>query len=98
MKLSEKQKKHLRQLGHALKPLVQTGNQGLTEAVLRQIEEAIEYHELIKVRLIAEDREQKQQFIDQVVDATGAHLVQKIGHVILIYRHNPERNRIQLPN
>lgn len=96
MNLSEKQKKQLRQLGHDLKPLVQTGNQGLTDAVKRQINEAIDYHELIKVRLNAEDREQKKEFIAEVIEATNACLVQQIGHVILIYRPNPERNRIKL--
>lgn len=96
MNLTEKQKVALRRQGHALKVLVQTGNQGLTPAVLNQIKEGIDYHELIKVRVLADDRDAKKEMIKTIVAEIGATLVQNIGHVILLYKHNPERNRITL--
>ena len=95
--LSQKQKHHLRGLGHSIKPVVQLGNSGLTDAVLCQIEEAIDHHELIKVRVLAADREEKQQFIDRIIEHTAAHLIQKVGHMILIYRKHPEKPKIELP-
>ena len=95
--LSQKQKHHLRGLGHAIKPVVQLGNSGLTDGVLRQIEEAIEHHELIKVRVIAADRSEKKRYIDHIVESTDAHLIQQVGHMILIYRKHPKKPKIELP-
>jgi RNA-binding protein len=99
LKLNEQQRRHLRRLGHQLKPVVRTGNAGLTEAVLLEIEGALEHHELIKVKLVAEDREQRQAFSDDICRRTGAALVQSVGQMILLYRANPQRKgqRIALP-
>lgn len=94
MNLTEKQKQALRRQGHTLRVLVQTGNLGLTPAVMKQINEALDYHELIKVRVLADDRETKKAMIANIVAETGAELVQNVGHVILIYKLNPERKRI----
>lgn len=94
MNLTEKQKQALRRQGHTLRVLVQTGNLGLTPAVMKQINEALDYHELIKVRVLADDREAKKAMIANIVAETGAELVQNVGHVILIYKLNPERKRI----
>ena len=58
MNLSTKQK-HLKGLAHPLKPVVMLGNNGLTEGVLAEIEQALEHHELIKVKIASEDRDTK---------------------------------------
>lgn len=98
MTLTEKQKRHLRGLGHSLKPVVQTGNAGLTEAVLAEAERAIDHHELIKVRLMAADHAERDAMIQTVSDHCGALLVQRVGHIALFYRPNPKKkNRIELP-
>ncbi len=99
LKLTETQKRHLRRLGHQLNPVVRTGNAGLSEAVMNEIELALEYHELIKVKLVAEDRSQRQQFGERICRQTGAVLVQAVGQIVLLYRPNPERKgaRIALP-
>lgn len=96
--LNERQKRHLRRLGHGLKPVVRTGNAGLTEAVLAELEVALRDHELVKVKLVAEDRAQRRAFTETLLDRTGAMLVQAIGQMVLIYRPNPDkRQRIALP-
>lgn len=97
--LNEEQKRHLRRLGHQLKPVVRTGNAGLTEAVMEEIEIALAHHELIKVKLVAEDRQQRLEFAQSICERTGAAQVQSIGQIVLLYRANPERKRgrIALP-
>lgn len=99
MSLTPAQKRYLRGLGHDLHPLVRTGSAGLTEAVLAELERALTDHELVKIRLLADDREQRSQYLRQVLTTTGAELVQRVGHVVLLYRPNPERKRgrIELP-
>ena len=97
MELTQKQKHHLRGLGHAIKPIVQLGGSGLTDAILRQIEEAVDHHELIKVRLLAGDRDAKKLHIEKIIDYTGAELIQQVGHMVLIYRKHPEKPKIELP-
>lgn len=100
MNLSESQKKHLRGLGHQLKPLVMVGDAGLSDALLAEFESTLDHHELIKVRVRVGDREARDAMIGQLCADSGASLVQRIGNVALLYRPNlnkkPER-RVQLP-
>jgi RNA-binding protein len=97
--LNARQKRHLRRLGHDLKPVVRTGNAGLTDAVLAELDGALDDHELVKVKLVADDRQQRRDYTDEIVAATGAELVQSIGHMVLVYRPNPDkREPIALPS
>lgn len=96
MKLNEKQKRHLRQLAHPLKPVVIIGDAGLTEGVLRELDLSLEHHELLKVRINAEDRESRQALIEQLCKKSRSELVQRIGHVAVLYRR-AEKPRIKLP-
>ncbi|NCF23631.1 MAG: ribosome assembly RNA-binding protein YhbY [Gammaproteobacteria bacterium] len=98
MTLSEPQKKYLRGLGHALKPVVMVGDAGLTEAVLSEFNSCLEHHELIKVRVKVGDRPERDRIITKLCDAGHAELVQRIGNMALLFRENPEKKkRIQLP-
>jgi len=96
MALNSKQKKYLRGLGHGLNPVVMVGDKGLNEAVMTEIEMALEHHELIKVRLRS-DREQRRSWVDQIARETRAELVHSIGQVACYFRANPERQVIELP-
>lgn len=96
MNLNNKQKQHLKTLAHPLKPVVMLGNNGLTEGVLAEIEQAIEHHELIKIKLGAEERETKKLIADAIVRETGAINVQIIGSILVLYRPAKER-KITLP-
>lgn len=86
MKFTTKQIKFLRARAHKLKPVVIVGNAGLTEAVLNEVESRIEHHELIKVRLNAENREDRAAMIDTICRSVHAILVSSIGHVAVFYR------------
>ena len=97
MKLSEAQKKHLRGLGHKLKPSVMIGDAGLSEAVYAEFESTIDHHELIKVRVRVGDRDARDSIISELCTKSGAELIQRIGNIALLYRPNPEKQRIQLP-
>ncbi|WP_392587313.1 ribosome assembly RNA-binding protein YhbY [Serratia ureilytica] len=96
MNLNNKQKQHLKGLAHPLKPVVMLGNNGLTEGVLAEIEQALEHHELIKVKIAAEDRETKTLIADAIVRETRACNVQVIGSTLILYRPSKER-KISLP-
>ena len=97
MKLKSSQVRFLRRRAHHLKPVVQLGQQGLTEAVLAAIEEALTDHELIKVRLPALPREEKRHLCLEIRERSGAVEVQRIGHILVLYRPHPERPRLELP-
>ena len=96
MILTNKQKQFLKGLAHSLKPVVQLGQNCLTEGVLAEIDNAINHHELIKVRVTSEDREQKALIVDAIVRETKAIKLQVVGHVLTIYKQSDER-KIDLP-
>ena len=96
MNLSTKQKQHLKGLAHSLKPVVLLGANGLTEAVLAEIEIALDHHELIKVKVASEDRETKNLIIEAIIRETEAEKVQVIGKTLVLFRQSQER-KIELP-
>jgi RNA-binding protein len=96
--LTEAQKKHLRRLAHPLQPIVTLGNAGLTDAVVNELERALEDHELVKVRARAPDREQRDAWLAELARRTRGILVQRIGNVAVIYRADPALPRIVLPD
>ncbi|WP_418113913.1 ribosome assembly RNA-binding protein YhbY [Vibrio scophthalmi] len=96
MNLSTKQKQHLKGLAHSLKPVVLLGANGLTEAVLAEIEIALNHHELIKVKIATEDRETKILIVDAIVRESGAEKVQVIGKTLVLFRQTEDR-KIELP-
>ena len=86
MSLSIAEKKRFRRIGHELKPIVLTGSNGLTDGVLAETDRALEDHELIKVRVNSEDREERAAAIQEIAHQTRAHIVQTIGKIVLLYR------------
>lgn len=97
MNLNNKQKQYLKGLAHPLKPVVMLGNNGLTEGVLAEIEQALQHHELIKVKIAAEERETKALIADAIVRETKAINVQVIGNMLVLYRPSTEDRKIILP-
>ncbi len=92
------QRKYLRGLAHGYKPLVHIGKEGLTDNVLRTIDEAITAHELIKVKLTAE-RDEREQLTPIIEDRLGCECVGSIGRIAILYREHPdpEKRRITFP-
>ncbi|WP_434926897.1 ribosome assembly RNA-binding protein YhbY [Shewanella sp. HL-SH8] len=96
MNLTTKQKQHLKGLAHNLKPVVMLGANGLTEGVLAEIDSALSYHELIKVKVASSDRELKNAIVDAIVRETQSTKVQTIGHILVIFRQSAEM-KIAIP-
>lgn len=96
MPLSNPQRRYLRGLTHALKPVVIVAEKGLSDNVQAEIELALEHHELIKVKLRAE-REQRTLWTEQISSTLGAELVHQVGQVACYYRRHPNKPKIALP-
>lgn len=79
-------KKILKARAHALKPVVITGQNGLSDAVINEIDLALEHHELIKVRINASDRAERLMMSAEICQRLSAEMIQSIGHIIAIYR------------
>ncbi|MFO5197548.1 YhbY family RNA-binding protein, partial [Salmonella enterica subsp. enterica serovar Typhimurium] len=86
--------KHLRGLGHALKPVIAVGQAGLSDAVVAETVRALADHELIKVRVTGMERDVRDEALDSLATRTGSHIVGRIGHTAVLYRRNPEKSRI----
>lgn len=97
MHLSKTQIRHLRSLGHHLKPVVRVGQHGLRAAVLDEIGHALDAHELIKIKIVA-DRDSRATLLETVCRDTGATPVHSIGQVAVLFRRNPKKPRIALPS
>ena len=94
--LSKNAVRFLRGIGHDLSPLVTVADKGLTENVMQEIENGLNHHELIKIKLRT-DRETRKTHQEDIIKATGALLVQSIGQVLTVYRHNPKKPVYELP-
>ena len=90
--LSIQERKRLRQIGHVLNPVVMIGSQGLTENVVEEANRALLDHELIKIKVVAEDREQRAALIEEIAQATDAQIVQTIGKIVLLYKKAAKQN------
>jgi RNA-binding protein len=95
--LTSSQSRFLRGHAHDLKALLQIGAKGLTPAFLVELDAVLEQHELVKVKIGAEDREARDIMIAEIVDKSGAGLVQRIGHVAVLYRPSKDHRQIVLP-
>lgn len=95
--LTSQQRQYLKQQAHKLNPVVMIGNKGLTDNVLEEIDQALRAHELIKVRVNLKEREERQQVVSQITETVAAEKVQVIGHILILWRQNPDKPRIQLP-
>lgn len=95
--LTPAQARFLRGQAHGLKALLQVGGKGLTESLLAELDGALEQHELIKVKVAAEDRQARVATIDELARRSEATLVQQIGHVAVLFRPSRDKRRIVLP-
>ena len=86
MKASTQDKKRFRSIGHNLKPVVTVAQKGITENIKAELNRALNEHELIKVKVVVESRESKEALIKQIQSSVSAECIQKIGHVLLLYR------------
>jgi RNA-binding protein len=95
--ISAAQKRHLRGLAHALKPVIMVGGKGVTDALVAELDIALERHELLKVKVAAEDRDTRDAWMADLAARSGAALVQRVGHTVTLYRASAEKPQIVLP-
>lgn len=95
--LTAAQKRHLRAIAHSLKPVILMGAKGLSEALVNELKLALERHELVKVKLAAEDREARDAALDQLAKDSDSQIVQRIGNIGVLFRRNKEQPLIVLP-
>ena len=88
--LSKQEILALRARAHHLNSVVMIGQHGLTEAVIRETETALNAHELIKVRVLGDERDERLLIGEELCAATGAQLVQHIGKLLVLYRERAD--------
>jgi len=96
--LTSKQRAHLRSLAHHLKPIIQVGTDGVSEAVLKTVKEAFNTRELLKVKVLEAAPESARETGDAIVAALDeVQVAQTIGRTVVLYRPHEENPEIQLP-
>lgn len=88
--LSKQQINEFKALAHNLNPVVMIGQKGLTEAIIQETHTALQSHELIKVRIFSDEREERLAIAEQLTQAVQAQLVQHIGKLLVLYRQRIE--------
>ncbi|MEK6198100.1 MAG: ribosome assembly RNA-binding protein YhbY [Desulfobacterales bacterium] len=99
-KLTSKQVRYLKGLGHHLKPLVMLGREGLNENVIIAANAVLTAHELLKVKVGNGCPIDRREAADITAEKTGSEIVQILGKTFLLFRANPDRNdelKIKLP-
>lgn len=95
--LTGKQKRYLRSLAHHLNPIFQVGKGGVNEHMIKNIEEAIEVRELMKISVLNNCLEDRHEVAEELAQGAGAELVQVIGKVIVLYKESRDNKTIELP-
>ncbi|MGE6488360.1 ribosome assembly RNA-binding protein YhbY [Paenisporosarcina sp. NPDC076898] len=95
--LTGKQKRFLRSQAHHLSPIFQVGKGGVNEHMLKQIQEALEVRELIKISILQNCEDDKQEVAQALAKGTKAELVQLIGLTVVLYKASKNNKKIELP-
>lgn len=95
--LTSAQNRFLRGQAHDLKALLQIGGKGVSDGVVAELRQLLEDHELVKVKVGAADRDERDALIAALAERADAALVQRIGHVAVLYRPSKDKRRIILP-
>ena len=91
IEISPGERRALRARAHLLHPLVMIGESGLTPAVLHEIDNALKTHDLIKIRVLGDDRAARSDILDTICQSLDAGPVQTIGKILVVYRPLPEK-------
>ncbi|MBU8879467.1 ribosome assembly RNA-binding protein YhbY [Bacillus sp. FJAT-29790] len=95
--LTGKQKRFLRSKAHHLNPIFQVGKGGVNENMIKQVSEALEARELMKISILQNCDDDKNAVADQLARGAKAELVQLIGNMIVLYKESKENKQILLP-
>ncbi|GHH97075.1 ribosome assembly RNA-binding protein YhbY [Neobacillus kokaensis] len=95
--LTGKQKRFLRSKAHHLDPIFQVGKGGVNENMVKQIADALEARELLKISILQNCEEDKTVVAEELASGTGAEIAQIIGNTIVLYKESVENKQITLP-
>ncbi|CAN5850406.1 ribosome assembly RNA-binding protein YhbY [soil metagenome] len=95
--LTPKQRRHLRALAHALKPLVHVGKGGIDSGLVAAVNQALADHELIKVKVGENTGMERHEAADEIAKQTKSDVAQVLGNIVILYRANPDDPTIELP-
>lgn len=90
LELTSKERSTLRSLAHSIKPVVQIGDNGLTPAVLKEIDRSLTAHSLIKVRVAGDDRDNRIAILQEICDTLSCARVTHLGKTLTLYRHSEQ--------
>lgn len=90
LQLSPVERRSLRARAHGLNPVVSIAQHGLSAAVLKEIDQSLKAHELIKIRVYNDDRDEREAFLATICEELGAAPVQHIGKLLVVWRPAPE--------
>jgi RNA-binding protein len=96
--MTGKQLRTLRALAHPLKPVLQIGKQGLSEALIQQLDEALLQHELLKIKVLEAAPFSAKECSTALQEQPDLTVAQVIGHTVVLYRAHPENPQIELPS
>jgi len=91
--LTPTERRELRALAHHLEPVVTVGHHGLTPQVLHELDVALKAHELVKIRVLGDDRDAREAMLAQASAALDCAPVQHVGKVLVVWRPNPEMKK-----
>lgn len=97
MALTGKERRFLRGLGHHLTPVVMVGKDGISTALVAAANQALDDHELIKIKVGEGSPMDRYEATDALAEATGSEVAQVLGRTALLYRPDPKNPRIELP-
>ncbi|NLN14457.1 MAG: ribosome assembly RNA-binding protein YhbY [Tissierellia bacterium] len=95
--ITGKQRSYLKSLAHKIDPIFQIGKNGLTENFIKQLDEALEARELIKVKILKNSFLDATEVASELAERLGAEFVQSIGNKFVLYRESKENKKIELP-
>jgi RNA-binding protein len=88
--VTPRERAHLKARAHSLEPSVQVGHSGMTDAVAKEVDRALTAHELIKVKILGDDRDARRDIASAIAERADAALVYSVGKVIVLWRPNPD--------
>lgn len=94
--LSKNQIKFLRGIGHHINPIIIIGQHGVTDSLMEELENSLDHHELLKIKIAAGEREDRKAIIEHILQQTKAEKIQAIGKTLLIFRQAKE-SEFELP-
>lgn len=94
MPLTSAQKKQFRSIGHHLSPVVQVSENGMSDGAVAEVKRALSDHELIKVKLMSNERDERKAQAEALAEKVHAEVVQTIGKIVLLYRRNREGSKL----